>query len=160
MYCESSINLHHSWETWTWKFIFLLLLLSLPLLLFSLPFSFLTHNFRTMQRIQAICTPNKCSTNRDCPFVGANCMGATVGKMWLQRHVAVFFLYAILCLLTRITQKLKFVWGCSTYQTTAPLLEISPLWLGVVCEIWMVSYGSKHATQPFSDTTFCVYLHS
>ena len=39
-------------------------------------------------------------------------------------------------------------------------LEISIFWVITVCEIQSASYESKHALQPLSGTTFCVYLHS
>ena len=85
---------------------------------------------------------------------------------WLELHVIqdwqvmppnthwVFFVYAILCLLRCTTWKLKVIWGGSTYQMTALLSEISVLWVRAVSEIQLASYGSKHASQPLSDTTY------
>ena len=56
--------------------------------------------------------------------------------------------------LTKITRKLQVMHGCSTYQTTALLLEMSIFWVRVACEIKLVSYGSKHASQSLSDMPF------
>ena len=42
----------------------------------------------------------------------------------------------------------------SAHQTTALLSEIIIFfWVGTVCKIQCVSYGSKHASQPLSDMT-------
>ena len=56
-----------------------------------------------------------------------------------------------------ITQKLQFVYGCSTYEMTALLSEMSIFYARAGCEIRLVSYGSKHASQSPSDKSF-VYI--
>ena len=45
------------------------------------------------------------------------------------------FLYVILCVVTRTTQKLNVVLGCFTYQIIALLSEISILWVRAVCRV-------------------------
>ena len=66
-----------------------------------------------------------------------------------------------LCALTLITRKLQAVYGHSTYQMTGLLLEMSILCLRAVCEIWLVSYGSKHTFQSLSNKPFvCTYLYN
>ena len=48
---------------------------------------------------------------------------------WVNMHVSKrmpqFFLYAILCIITRTTCKLEVMYGCSTYRMAALLSEIS-----------------------------------
>ena len=71
------------------------------------------------------------------------------------------FRYNTMCLITLITWKLQVVYGCSTYWTTALQLEMSIFCVRTECEIWLVSYGSKHALQSVSDKPFvCTYMHN
>ena len=42
---------------------------------------------------------------------------------------------------------------------TTLLPEISIYWARAVCEIRSASYGSKHVSQPLSNTTFCAYMY-
>ena len=57
-------------------------------------------------------------------------------------------------------QKLRVVQGRSTYPTIALLSETPILLVRTVCEIPLASYGSKQASKPLCDTSFCAYLHS
>ena len=51
--------------------------------------------------------------------------------------------------------------GCSAYQTTALLLEMSIFCVGARYEIQLASYGSKHASQPLFDNQFLpTYTHN
>ena len=50
--------------------------------------------------------------------------------------------------------------GCFTYWTTTLLTEMSIFRVRAVRDVWLVSYGSKPASQPLFNTTFFVYLHS
>ena len=83
-------------------------------------------------------------------------------KMW--KYLTLNFshlLYAILCVLTHITWKLQVVDGCSTYQTTVLLLEMSIFLVTAACVVWLVDYGTKHALQSLSDTPFLhTYKHN
>ena len=90
----------------------------------------------------------------DFPFLGQTCMWAKMGKVCLQTHIVVSFQYASLCVLTCTTWKLRAVYGCSSYQTTAILSEISILWVVGVYEIRWVRYGPKPALQTFFNMTF------
>ena len=124
---------------------------------FVLSFFFsIIHNSKSIWRIQTILTLNERSTIEDLPFVDESWMRAKIIKLWPQTHIAVAFIYGILCVNTRTTWKLKVAQGCCTYGTIALLSEISILLVRAVCEIWSVSYGSKYASRPLSDTTFCV----
>ena len=62
-----------------------------------------------------------------------------------------------LCMLTPVTWKLQVVYGSSTYQTTALLLEMVLLWFRVTWEIWLESYDHKHTSKLYSDTILCVH---
>ena len=78
-----------------------------------------------------------------------SCMWAKIDKLQPKMHIAVAFLYAILC-------KRHF-----TYQTIALLSEILILLVRPVCELLLESYGSKYVLQPLSDTTFLhTYTHN
>ena len=114
----------------------------------------LMHNSKSIRHIQTNHTPSDCSTLKDLPFFGQSCMQANIDELWPQTHVAQGFLYTILCVITRTTQKLKIVQGRFTYRTIALLLEMSILFVRTVCEIPSASYGSKHASQALSGTTF------
>ena len=50
--------------------------------------------------------------------------------------------------------KLQVVYRRSAYRATASLLEMSIFWVRATCEIWLASYGSKHASQSLSDMPF------
>ena len=62
--------------------------------------------------------------------------------------------YDNLCVLRRITQKLRVIYGCSTYWTTALLSEMFIFCVRVGCVIQLVSYGSKHASQSLYHKPF------
>ena len=55
----------------------------------------------------------------------------------------VAFLYAILCVITHTTQKLKIVYRCFTYQMIALLSEISILLVRAVWRLLLASYVPK-----------------
>ena len=84
-----------------------------------------------------ICIPNECSTIRD--FLS-----------WLELHAIIY----------RQVMAPNMYYGL--YPTTVLLLEthVSIFWVRAVCETQWSSYGSKHATQPLSDTTISASLHS
>ena len=67
-------------------------------------------------------------------------------------HMTVCFLQDVLCVC--ITQKLQVVYGYSSYGTTVLLLDTSIFLVGAACEIQVMGYGSKHASQSVSDTPF------
>ena len=63
------------------------------------------------------------------------------------------------CILTLRTWKLQVVYWRSTHRMTAILLKMSIFCVRAGCEIWFVSYGSKHASQFLSDKPFaCRYM--
>ena len=68
------------------------------------------------------------------------------------------FLYAILCIITCTTKKLKVVQGRFTYRTIGLVSEISILFVSAVCEIASASYGFKHASPATFDATFWAYV--
>ena len=76
------------------------------------------------------------------------------GKLWIQTHIATSFQKDILYVCKLMSWKLWVVHGCSMYQRTALLSETFIFWVRASCEIWLVSYGSKHALQCFSDKPF------
>ena len=82
------------------NFDFVLLLLSFFLLLLLSSFFFL-FSFPGMtqkvyiRRTRMICTPNKCSTIRDLPFLGQSYMRAKIDKLWPKTSITIVFLYAI-----------------------------------------------------------------
>ena len=83
-------------------------------------------------------------------------MWDTMGELWIQTDIATTFWNDILCVLTLLTQKIHVVYGCSTYWTIALLLEMSFFYVTVGCEIWMLTYGSKHAPQSLSISHLCI----
>ena len=111
-------------------------------LLSFLFFSFPSHNSKSILLIWTICTPNDCSAIRDLPFLGYSCMRTKINKLWPQTHVAVAFLYAILCIITHTARKLKVVWGrfylsndCSTIGDIYSL-DWSCMW-DMISELWI-----------------------
>ena len=52
-------------------------------------------------------TPNERSTIRDLPFFSCSCMQAKINELWPKTLIAVAFLFAILCVITHTTRKLK-----------------------------------------------------
>ena len=81
---------------------------------------------------------------------------SSIGELWCQTYITTPFRYDILCILTLIVWKLQVVYGTSTYQMTALLLEMPIFWVRRACEIQLVRYGSKHASQSLSDKPFCI----
>ena len=82
------------------------------------------------------------------------------GELWIQRHITTTFWYYISCLLILITRKLQVVCRRSTYQMTALLSLMINFCVRTGCEIWLSSYGSKHAPQSLSDKPLCMlYKH-
>ena len=75
---------------------------------------------------------------------------------------SVSFPHAVLCGI--LHAQLETYWSYKdvlSIKRFLPLLEISFLWFRAVCEIWMESYGSRHALQPFSTLHFvCIYTHN
>ena len=59
-----------------------------------------------------------------------------------------------LYVLTLIAQKIRVIYGCFTYQTTALLSEMSIFWVRHANKIGLASYGSKHASRCLSDRPF------
>ena len=72
-------------------------------------------------------------------------------RVMIQACIAITFWYDILCILSLVTWKLQVRYGHSTYWMTA-LLSI--ICVRAVCETWMMSYGSRHASQSLSDKPF------
>ena len=66
---------------------------------------------------------------------------ATFGSI----HSSQFLLIQHLCVLPRISWKLLVICGGSAYWTTALLSEIFLVWFRVAREIWLESYGPRHA---------------
>ena len=80
------------------------------LLSFSHSFFFsLMHNSKSIGHIPTILTANDWTAIRDFLFLGYSCMWAKIYELWLQTCVVVAFLFAILCVITFPTQKLKLV---------------------------------------------------
>ena len=84
-------------------------------------------------------------------------MWDTIAKLWIQTSIETTLQYVILCVLTLVNQKLQVVCGCSTYRMTALLLEMYIFHVRAGCEIWMVSYASKYASQSLSDKQSYAY---
>ena len=80
--------------------------------------------------------------------------------LWIQTSITTCFLHNISCILKLITQKLQVihVHGHSTYRMTTLLVEMSIFRVIIKCEIQLVSYGSKHASQSLSNKPF-VHTH-
>ena len=114
------------------------------------------HNSKTTGCIRTFHILNDCFTIEDVYFVSWSCMQYTISKLWLQTHIATAFWCDVLCVLTLVTQKLPVVYGPSTYQMTALLLEMSIFWVRTTCKILLVSYGSKHASQSLFNKPFCI----
>ena len=88
-------------------------------------------------------------------------MWAKISKLWLKTCIAVSFRYTIVCVLTHITQKLQVVYGHPAYRITALLSEMPIFWVRAACEIRLVSYGYKHASQSLSNKPFaCTCRHN
>ena len=86
-------------------------------------------------------------------------MPDTISELWIQTYSTTIFQYNILCILTLGAWKLQVVYGHSTYRITALLSKMPIFCVRAGCEIRMVSYGSKHAQQSFSDKPFVhIYL--
>ena len=62
-----------------------------------------------------------------------------------------------LCILTCIAWKLHVIYGHSAYWMTALLLETFLEWFRVAWEIWLESYGPRHALVILSHNIVCVY---
>ena len=72
-------------------------------------------------------------------------------------HYSLFPICHFVCT-TCITPNLQVIYGRSTYQTTALLLEVSIL---AACKIWLPSLGSKHTWQSVSNKPFRpTYVHN
>ena len=126
---------------------------------FFLSFFSITHNSKSIRYIRTNHTPNECTTIRDLPFLGQTCTRPKINELQPQTYITVAFLYAIQCVITHTTRKLKVVYGRFTYQTIALLVEISIVLVRAVCAIRLTSNGSKYILQPLSDMTFHVYLY-
>ena len=60
-------------------------------------------------------------------------------------------------LLRHITWKLQVVCGCSAYWMTAILLVTFFVWFRVALEIWLESYGPRHASVILLCNIVCIY---
>ena len=118
------------------------------------------HNSKTKGHIRTFYLPNNCSTLEISTFcVRAACEMRLAS--YESKHALQPLRYDILCVLTLITRKVQLVYGCSTYQTTALLLVMSIFCVKAGCKIWLVSYGSKHASQSLSDKPLAhTYTHN
>ena len=74
-----------------------------------------------------------------------------ISELWIQTCITASFWYDILFILKLITCKLQVAFGCSTYQMTALLSEMSIFCVRAGYEIQFASYASKHAMQCLSD---------
>ena len=81
-------------------------------------------------------------------------------QLWSMSYASKYTLqslqYAILCVLTHLTQKIS---GC--IRTFCILNNWSAnedvnFWVRDVCQMWWMSFGSKHALQSLSDASLCV----
>ena len=71
-------------------------------------------------------------------------MQAKIDELWPQIHVVVAFLYAILCIITGTTPKLKVVGGCSTHRKIALLSKMSILLELRATYEWWVMDPNRH----------------
>ena len=124
--------------------------------LFFLPFFLLLLSHTQLKNCTGIYkqSAHQMTTIRDVPFLGQSYMKAMISEQWLQTPITVSFQYAILCILICTIRKLRVILGHSTHRTTALLSEMTIFWVRAACEIQLVSYGSKHASQSLSDTPF------
>ena len=85
---------------------------------------------------------NDCSTIEGIYFLSYSCMQDTMGELWIQKHIAAFSQYDILCILTSIhtcNSKQQVTRKYSIYQMTAQVLEMSNFCNRAECEIQLVS---------------------
>ena len=90
---------------------------------------------------------NNCSNVEDIYSLVYSCMQDTMGKLSIQTWNSTTFQYSIMCILTLAIPTLQVIYGHSTYQKAALLLEISIFCVRAGCEIWMASHPSKHTSQ-------------
>ena len=81
---------------------------------------------------------------------------STIGKLWLQTRITVFFLISHLCVHPQIDWKLQIVYGSSAYWTTALLVGIF-LWFRVCWVIWLENYVPRHTSVILWHNIVCVY---
>ena len=67
--------------------------------------------------------------------------------------------FCVYNVLRHISWKFQVICRCSAYPMTAILLETFFVWSGVALEIWLESYGLRHASS-FSETSLCAYTAS
>ena len=128
---------------------------------FLLSFFFsLTHNPKTLWHVSVNCTPTTALLSEIFLFsVRAACEVRSAS--YVYKHTSQSLSYTPFVHYYTYNMKLKAAWEHSTSQTIALLLsEKYIFWVRAIWEIQLASYGSKHASQPLSNTTFCESLHS
>ena len=121
-----------------------------------------TYNSKTKGHIKTFYLSNYCSTVGDIYPLHYSCMRdthCTIGDLWNQTRIMSTFGYDILCLLTLVTRKLQVVCGSFTYRTTALLSDIYIFCVRARCEMRMVIYASKHASESLSTSHLCILTH-
>ena len=123
------------------------------------------HNSKTVWCIQTIYTPNNCSTIRDFPFLSwtaCKLRSASYGSKHASHIFSICHFVQTYSHNLKTKGRIRTFYlsnDCSTIEDTC----VSIFWGRAVCEIQLVSYESKHASQPLPRWHFvhtCIYTHN
>ena len=96
-----------------------------------------------------------------CVRAGCEIRMASYTCMSPKTHRSLFPMshFCVYSVLRHITWKLQVICGRSAYRTTAILSETFFVWFRVALEIWLESYGLRHASAVLWYSIVCIYCN-